>query len=70
MNSDILQGKWMQVRGEAKKIWGEITDDELDQIEGSVDKLIGKLQEKYGYSKEQAEKEVESFRMKMDQKYR
>lgn len=66
MNKDILKGKWMQVRGEAKKVWGKITDDELDQIEGNMDQLVGKLQEKYGYTREQAEKEIDSFRRKFD----
>ena len=70
MNADILQGKWMQIRGEAKRVRGKITDDEFDQIEGNIEKLVGKLQEKYGYSKEKAEMEVDSFRTKMDQKYR
>jgi len=66
MNKDILKGKWMQVRGEAKKVWGKITDDELDQIEGNMDQLVGKLQEKYGYTREQAEKEIDSFRRKFE----
>jgi uncharacterized protein YjbJ (UPF0337 family) len=58
MNKDILQGKWRQMRGEMKKWWGQLTDDELDKIEGDRDKLIGVLQEKYGYSKEKAEEEM------------
>ena len=58
MNKDILQGKWRQIRGEMKKWWGQLTDDELDKIEGDRDKLIGLLQEKYGYSKEKAEEEL------------
>jgi uncharacterized protein YjbJ (UPF0337 family) len=58
MNKDILQGKWRQMRGEMKKWWGQLTDDELDKIEGDRDKLIGLLQEKYGYSKEKAEEEL------------
>jgi uncharacterized protein YjbJ (UPF0337 family) len=58
MNKDILQGKWRQMRGEMKKWWGQLTDDELDKIEGDRDKLIGLLQEKYGYSKEKAEEEM------------
>ena len=70
MNSDSLKGKWMQMRGDVKQTWGELTDDELMQIEGNMDKLVGKLQEKYGYSREKAQKEVDDFRMKMDQKYR
>jgi uncharacterized protein YjbJ (UPF0337 family) len=58
MNKDILQGKWRQMRGEVQKWWGELTDDDLDKIEGDRDKLIGVLQEKYGYSKEKAEEEL------------
>jgi uncharacterized protein YjbJ (UPF0337 family) len=58
MNEDILQGKWKQMRGEMKKWWGEFTDDDFDKIEGDRDKLIGLLQEKYGYSKEKAEEEL------------
>jgi len=59
MNSDILQGKWKQVRGQLKEWWGELTDDDLDKVEGNVDGLVGKLQEKYGYTKEKAEEEIE-----------
>lgn len=58
MNDDILEGKWKQLRGEFKQWWGKLTDDDLDQISGERDKLIGKLQERYGYSKQQAEQEV------------
>jgi uncharacterized protein YjbJ (UPF0337 family) len=58
MNKDIIQGKWKQMRGEMKRLWGNITDDEFDKIEGDRDKLIGILQEKYGYSREKAEEEV------------
>ena len=61
MNQDIFEGKWKQLRGTIKETWGEITDDELDQISGKRDKLIGKLQEKYGYSKMEAEKEIDLF---------
>lgn len=61
MNDDILKGKWRQLRGEVKKQWGRITDDELDQMEGEMDKLAGILQEKYGYTREQAEDEVHRF---------
>jgi uncharacterized protein YjbJ (UPF0337 family) len=58
MNKDILQGKWRQMRGDMKRWWGKITDDEFDKIEGDRDKLIGLLQEKYGYSREKAEEEM------------
>jgi len=59
VNADVLKGKWKQIRGEAKKWWGELTDDELDQINGERDKLVGKVQERYGRSKEEAEAEVD-----------
>jgi uncharacterized protein YjbJ (UPF0337 family) len=61
MNKDLIKGKWNQIKGEVKIKWGKLTDDELDQIEGNYDKMIGKLQEKYGYEKEKAEKEAEAF---------
>ena len=59
VNADVLKGKWKQIRGEAKKWWGELTDDELDQIAGERDKLVGKVQERYGWTKEKAEAEVD-----------
>ena len=63
MNWDIIQGKWKQLKGSVKEKWGELTDDELDQIEGSKDRLAGKLQEKYGWTKDKAEAEIdEHFR--------
>lgn len=61
MNRDILEGKWKQFRGEVKETWGELTDDEIDQISGKYDQLVGKLQEKYGYTREEAEDEVDDF---------
>ena len=59
MNADILKGKWKQLRGDVKKWWGDLTDDDLDRIAGDRDKLIGRIQERYGYAKEQAEAEVD-----------
>ncbi|MCF6157285.1 MAG: CsbD family protein [wastewater metagenome] len=61
MNKDILKGKWNQLKGEVKKRWGSLTDDDITKIEGQSDKLIGILQEKYGYSREKAEEEVDQF---------
>jgi uncharacterized protein YjbJ (UPF0337 family) len=59
MNQDILAGKWKQMRGELKTWWGKLTDDDFERIGGQKDKLIGLLQERYGYTREQAEQEVE-----------
>jgi uncharacterized protein YjbJ (UPF0337 family) len=61
MASDILTGNWKQLRGKVKETWGELTDDELDEIEGKRDQLLGKLQEKYGYTKARAEREINEF---------
>jgi uncharacterized protein YjbJ (UPF0337 family) len=61
MNKDVLEGKWKQLRGEVQKKWGDLTNDDLDQIEGQSTKLAGKLQERYGYSKEEAEREIDNF---------
>ncbi len=61
MNWDQIKGKWTQVKGSAKSKWGELTDDELDQAAGERDKLVGKIQEKYGIAKEEAEKQVDEW---------
>lgn len=58
MNDDILKGSWNQMRGQMRQWWGKLTDDDFEQVAGKRDKLIGRLQERYGYSKQQAEQEV------------
>lgn len=58
MNWDQIEGKWKQVSGAVKKKWGKLTDDELDEIDGDRQILVGKLQEKYGVAKEEAEKQI------------
>ena len=59
MNWDQVKGNWKQMKGKIKEKWGKLTDDDLRVIGGMKDQLIGKLQERYGYQKEQAEKEVD-----------
>ncbi len=61
MNSDVLAGKWKQLRGSIKETFGKLTDDDLTQAEGSSDKVLGVLQERYGYSKDQAQGEWDKF---------
>ena len=63
MNKDTLKGQWMQLKGQMRKQWGKLTDDEVDQIHGDAEILYGKLQERYGYSREQAESELERWEM-------
>ncbi|MBP2641953.1 MAG: hypothetical protein H6Q66_2904 [Firmicutes bacterium] len=55
MNEDIVKGKWKEMKGTIKEQWGDLTDDDLVEIEGKTEKLAGILQTKYGYSKEKAE---------------
>src|SRR5262245_60445194 len=59
VNEDILKGNWKQLRGKVKQWWGELTDDDLDRVDGSVDELAGRLQERYGYERDEAEREIE-----------
>ena len=59
MNKDILEGSWKQMRGHVKEWWGKLTNDDLDKINGQYDRLVGLIQHKYGYTKAQAEQEVE-----------
>ena len=61
MDKDIFLGKWKQLKGEVKKLWGNLTEDDLDRTEGDRDKLLGVLQEKYGYSKDQAREQLDRF---------
>lgn len=59
MNKDIFKGKWKQLKGKVKAEWGELTDDELDVIDGDRERLAGKIQERYGKSREEAEREID-----------
>ena len=59
MNKDVLEGKWKQMRGEAKSWWGKLTDDDLDRAAGKYDVLAGVLQEKYGYTRQRAAQEID-----------
>lgn len=61
MNTDIIEGKWKQVIGKAKTAWGDLTDDDLKKAEGGKDQLIGVIQERYGKTKDDASKTVDSF---------
>jgi uncharacterized protein YjbJ (UPF0337 family) len=64
MNWDQIQGNWKQFKGKIRQQWGDITDDELEQVGGQRDKLVGKIQEKYGLSKEEADRQIRDFETK------
>ena len=59
MNKDVLEGKWKQIRGEAKAWWGKLTEDDLERAAGKFDVLAGIIQEKYGYTRQDAANEIE-----------
>lgn len=61
MNRDILEGNWKQLRGEVRRKWAKLTDDDVEAVKGSRDKLAGRLQERYGYSKDEAERELDAW---------
>lgn len=61
MNWDRAKGNWKQVRGEVRKQWGKLTDDDVDQVAGERDKLVGKIQERYGIARDEAEKRLEDW---------
>ena len=61
MNEDIFKGKWKELKGSVKEKWGNLTDDEVTEVEGKSEKLVGILQEKYGYSKDKAQEEYNKF---------
>jgi uncharacterized protein YjbJ (UPF0337 family) len=63
MNRDTLKGQWTQLKGKIRQQWGKLTDDDITQIQGNAEQLIGKLQERYGYSREQAQRELDSWKM-------
>ncbi|AVE79594.1 hypothetical protein AM355_21390 [Klebsiella oxytoca] len=64
MNKDEIGGNWKQFKGKAKEKWGKLTDDDMTVIEGKRDQLVGRIQERYGYAKDQAEKEVTDWETK------
>lgn len=66
MNKDVFKGKWKEVKGKVKQKWSELTDDDLNQIEGKTEELSGILQKKYGYGKEKADREIDDFMKKED----
>jgi uncharacterized protein YjbJ (UPF0337 family) len=61
MNSDQFEGKWKQLKGSVKQRWGKLTDDDLTTLSGKKDELIGRLQERYGITREQATHEADEW---------
>ena len=67
MNEDRVKGNWKQLKGKIKEQWGKLTDDELDVLEGRSEMLVGKLQERYGVTRDEAERQYKEFRSRNEQ---
>ena len=65
MNWDRIEGDWKQMKGSIKEKWGQLTDDEFDQIAGKRDMLVGKIQERYGIERDEAERQVKDWESRM-----
>jgi uncharacterized protein YjbJ (UPF0337 family) len=61
MNTDTIKGNWKQLKGKVKEAWGDLTDDELTQVEGKRDQLVGLIQKKYGTTKDEVEKQLAGY---------
>jgi uncharacterized protein YjbJ (UPF0337 family) len=61
MNWDQIKGKWHEIKGSVRAKWGELTDDEIEELDGNREKMVGKIQQKYGVAMEEAEKQVDEW---------
>jgi uncharacterized protein YjbJ (UPF0337 family) len=61
MNEDTLKGQWTQLKGAVREQWGKLTNDDLDQIQGKGEQLVGKIQQRYGIARDEAQKQVHSW---------
>jgi uncharacterized protein YjbJ (UPF0337 family) len=61
MNWDEVGAKWIQLKGSVKQQWGKLTDDDLDYVAGTRDRLVGRLQEKYGITRQEAERQADDW---------
>jgi uncharacterized protein YjbJ (UPF0337 family) len=61
MNTDVLKGKWNQLKGNVRKQWGKLTDDDVDKVQGDAEILLGRIQERYGRTRDQAQREVDDW---------
>ena len=61
MNQDTLKGQWTQLKGQVREHWGKLTNDDLDQIQGRSEQLVGKIQERYGIARDEAERQLDAW---------
>lgn len=65
MNWDIVQGNWLQLKGSVQEKWADLTDDDIQKLDGKKDQLAGKLQERYGIARDEAEKQIDEWADKL-----
>ena len=68
MDWNIIEGKWKELKGQAREEWGKLTDDELEEVGGKKDRLVGKLQQKYGYAADEADRRADEWAKHQDTK--
>jgi uncharacterized protein YjbJ (UPF0337 family) len=68
MNWDQVSGQWKQLRGKIKEKWGDLTDDDLDVVAGKRDQFIGKIQQRYGIGKDEAERRVDQWANELEER--
>ncbi len=68
MDWNIIEGKWKELKGHAREEWGKLTDDELEEVGGKKDRLVGKLQQKYGYAADEADRRADEWAKQQDTK--
>jgi uncharacterized protein YjbJ (UPF0337 family) len=61
MNDDTFKGQWLQIKGKVREQWGKLTNDDLDQIQGRSEQLVGRVQERYGLAKDEAQRQVNAW---------
>jgi uncharacterized protein YjbJ (UPF0337 family) len=61
MNRDTLNGQWNQLKGSVREQWGRLTNDDIDQIQGKSEQLVGKLQERYGIARDEAQRQLDAW---------
>ena len=68
MDWNIIEGKWKELKGQAREEWGKLSHDELEEIGGKKDRLVGKLQQKYGYASKEAHQRADEWAKHQDAK--
>lgn len=63
--TDMVTGKWNEIKGKVRQAWGKLTDDDVEQVKGNWEELSGRLQKTYGYNKQQAQEQIDKFKKQL-----